>query len=42
MREGEALNTPSFEGWRVVLVSWHQPTWLLVLFCAGMGGLTMA
>ena len=26
----------------VLLVSWRQPAWLVVLFCAGVGGLTLA
>ena len=26
----------------VLLVSWRQPTWRVVLFCAGVGGLTLA
>ena len=30
--------------WRFVLllVSWRQPAWRVVLFCAGVGGLTLA
>ena len=24
------------------MVSWRQPTWRVVLFCAGVGGLTLA
>ena len=26
----------------VLLVSWRQPAWRVVLFCAGVGGLTLA
>ena len=26
----------------VLLVSWRQPAWQVVLFCAGVGGLTLA
>ena len=26
----------------VLLVSWRQPAWRAVLFCAGVGGLTLA
>ena len=26
----------------VLLVSWRQPSWRVVLFCAGVGGLTLA
>jgi len=26
----------------MVLVSWRQPAWRVVLFCAGVGGLTLA
>ena len=26
----------------VLLVGWRQPAWRVVLFCAGVGGLTLA
>ena len=26
----------------VLLVSWRQPAWRVVMFCAGVGGLTLA